>query len=323
MKDFFCFLLILSSFFAISCSKNKNDEQQNLDISQSENFSEIQNIESNENENFEKSDNLESEENGFTEEKVFTEESQKNEFFLVDKDGKLSFYSIDDEIFLPQNEDNFTVLTSVNKKIITRSFYDEFGRFCKQEDWKNSTNDDVILLKEIFYEYEENNLSPIKKIIIEDNSRTEIEYDEKENQKEIKKFYILKNQESENENEDKVETKNILLSQTNYFYNSENKLESEITKDFSYSEDYNILKSTLEKKFLYFYKNQEEIPADYDYFENGILRIRNLYTNIKGNYTAQVFFDENYSVKTYYENNLKTKDVYILNGLVVRENIYE
>lgn len=318
MKDFFCFLLILSSFFAISCSKNKNDEQQNPDISQSEIFSEIQNIESNENEN-EKSDNLESEENGFT------EESQKNEFFLVDKDGKLSFYSIDDEIFLPQNEDNFTVLTSVNKKIITRSFYDEFGRFCKQEDWKNSTNDDVILLKEIFYEYEENNLSPIKKIIIEDNSKIEIEYDEKENQKEIKKFYILKNQESENENEneDKVETKNILLSQTNYFYNSENKLESEITKDFSYSEDYNILKSTLEKKFLYFYKNQEEIPVDYDYFENGILRIRNLYTNIKGNYTSQVFFDENYSVKTYYENNLKTKDVYILNGLVVRENIYE
>lgn len=310
--------MILSSFFAISCSKNKNDEQQNPDISQSEIFSEIQNIESNENEN-EKSDNLESEENGFT------EESQKNEFFLVDKDGKLSFYSIDDEIFLPQNEDNFTVLTSVNKKIITRSFYDEFGRFCKQEDWKNSTNDDVILLKEIFYEYEENNLSPIKKIIIEDNSKIEIEYDEKENQKEIKKFYILKNQESENENEneDKVETKNILLSQTNYFYNSENKLESEITKDFSYSEDYNILKSTLEKKFLYFYKNQEEIPVDYDYFENGILRIRNLYTNIKGNYTSQVFFDENYSVKTYYENNLKTKDVYILNGLVVRENIYE
>lgn len=313
--------MILSSFFAISCSKNKNDEQQNPDISQSEIFSEIQNIESkeNENENFEKSDNLELEEN------VFTEESQKNEFFLVDKDGKLSFYSIDDEIFLPQNEDNFTVLTSVNKKNITRSFYDEFGRFCKQEDWKNSTNNDVILLKEIFYEYEKNNLSPIKKIIIEDNSKTEIEYDEKENQKEIKKFYILKNQESENENEneDKVETKNILLSQTNYFYNSENKLESEITKDFSYSEDYNILKSTLEKKFLYFYKNQEEIPVDYDYFENGILRIRNLYTNIKGNYTSQVFFDENYSVKTYYENNLKTKDVYILNGLVVRENIYE
>ncbi len=317
MKNFFCFLLILSSFFVISCSKKKNNEQENKIISQTENFSESKNIESKEieieNEVFEKSDSLNLNEN------ILKDEEVQKEFFLIDKNGKLNLYSNDDEIFFPQIEENFTVLTSVNKKIITRSFYDETGRFCKQEDWKNSTEENPILIKKTLYEYEENNLSPTKKIIIENEFQTEIEYDEKENPKKNKKFYILKNQKTEEE----IETKNILLTQTDYFYNSENKVEKEFIKDFSYSEDYKILQSVLEKEFVYFYRNQEEIPADYDYFENGILRIRNLYTNEKGNYTSQVFFDENYSVKTYYNNNLKTKDIYILNGIVVRENIYE
>lgn len=309
--------MILSSFFVISCSKKKNNEQENKIISQTENFSESKNIESKEieieNEVFEKSDSLNLNEN------ILKDEEVQKEFFLIDKNGKLNLYSNDDEIFFPQIEENFTVLTSVNKKIITRSFYDETGRFCKQEDWKNSTEENPILIKKTLYEYEENNLSPTKKIIIENEFQTEIEYDEKENPKKNKKFYILKNQKTEEE----IETKNILLTQTDYFYNSENKVEKEFIKDFSYSEDYKILQSVLEKEFVYFYRNQEEIPADYDYFENGILRIRNLYTNEKGNYTSQVFFDENYSVKTYYNNNLKTKDIYILNGIVVRENIYE
>ena len=317
MKNFFCFLLILSSFFIISCSKKKNNEQENKIVSQTENFSESKNIESKENEIenevFEKSDNLNLNEN------ILKDEEVQKEFFLIDKTGKLNLYSNDDEIFFPQIEENFTVLTSVNKKIITRSFYDETGRFCKQEDWTNSTEENPILIKKTLYEYEENNLSPTKKIIIENDFQTEIEYDAKENPKKNKKFYILKNQKTEEE----IETKNILLTQTDYFYNSENKVEKEFIKDFSYSEDYKILQSILEKEFVYFYRNQEEIPADYDYFENGILRIRNLYTNEKGNYTSQVFFDENYSVKTYYNNNLKTKDIYILNGVVVRENIYE
>lgn len=309
--------MILSSFFIISCSKKKNNEQENKIVSQTENFSESKNIESKENEIenevFEKSDNLNLNEN------ILKDEEVQKEFFLIDKTGKLNLYSNDDEIFFPQIEENFTVLTSVNKKIITRSFYDETGRFCKQEDWTNSTEENPILIKKTLYEYEENNLSPTKKIIIENDFQTEIEYDAKENPKKNKKFYILKNQKTEEE----IETKNILLTQTDYFYNSENKVEKEFIKDFSYSEDYKILQSILEKEFVYFYRNQEEIPADYDYFENGILRIRNLYTNEKGNYTSQVFFDENYSVKTYYNNNLKTKDIYILNGVVVRENIYE
>lgn len=303
--------------FVISCSKKKNNEQENKIISQTENFSESKNIESKEieieNEVFEKSDSLNLSEN------ILKDEEVQKDFFLIDKKGKLNLYSNDDEIFFPQIEENFTVLTSVNKKMITRSFYDETGRFCKQEDWKNSTEENPILIKKTLYEYEENNLSPTKKIIIENDFQTEIEYDEKENPKKNKKFYILKNQKTEEE----IETKNILLTQTDYFYNSENKVEKEFIKDFSYSEDYKILQSVLEKEFVYFYRNQEEIPADYDYFENGILRIRNLYTNEKGNYTSQVFFDENYSVKTYYNNNLKTKDIYILNGIVVRENIYE
>lgn len=301
--------------FVISCSKKKNNEQEDKIVSQTENFPESKNIESKENEIevFEKSDNLNLNEN------ILKDEEVQKEFFLIDKNGKLNLYSNDDEIFFPQIEENFTVLTSVNKKIITRSFYDETGRFCKQEDWKNSTEENPILIKKTLYEYEENNLSPTKKIIIENDFQTEIEYDEKENPKKNKKFYILKNQKTEEE----IETKNILLTQTDYFYNSKNKVEKEFIKDFSYSEDYKILQSSLEKEFVYFYRNQEEIPADYDYFENGILRIRNLYTNEKGNYTSQVFFDENYSVKTYYNNNLKTKDIYILNGIVVRENIYE
>ena len=59
------------------------------------------------------------------------------------------------------------------------------------------------------------------------------------------------------------------------------------------------------------------------YSENGILKLRNKYSDQKGTYTSQVFFDDGFSVKTYYENNARVKEVYYSGNKVMREKIYE
>jgi hypothetical protein len=64
------------------------------------------------------------------------------------------------------------------------------------------------------------------------------------------------------------------------------------------------------------------LPADYEYFENDILKIKAVYSETKGNYTQEIFFD-NMSVKSFYEDNLLKKDIYYIDGVEKRVVDYE
>lgn len=351
-KSYFAIFLVFSFFLVFSCSK-KSDSK-NSSEEQKENFEKIsenssllssQSSQSEKDaqaeaerleneilksvENFSEAqieyNSLESEsENSEDELPENQAEEETKDVFVVDNNGKLKIYSFEGEgenqnkeILIPEKEDGFTVLTSANKKIITRSFYDDFGRFCKKEEWKIPDVENPSLEKSTIYEYDGENFSPTKKIILEKNYKTEFEYDKNENPIKMAKFYILQTEE---------DSKSFLINQTEYSYDDEQKIISEKTIEKTYSEDYKKENSSLEKKFLYSYPNvssEDEIPADFSYFENGILRIKNEYSSEKGSYVSQVFFDENYSVKTYYKENQKKKDVYILDGKVVREKNYD
>lgn len=342
-KNHFVIFLVFSFFLVFSCSKKSDSKKSNEEqveksenslqsSSQSEkneqieaerleseilksieNFSDAQieynSLESNEIENLD--ENL----------IEIPYEEENKEIFVVDNSGKLKIYFFesenqdkDKEILIPEKEDGFTVLTSANKKIITRSFYDDFGRFCKKEEWKIPNVENPSLEKSTIYEYDDENFSPTKKIILENNYKTEFEYDKNENPIKMAKFYILQTED---------ESQSFLINQTEYSYDENQKLVYEKSVEKNYSEDYKTETSSLEKKFLYSYPNEDEIPADFSYFEDGILRIKNEYSAEKGSYVSQVFFDENYSVKTYYKENQKKKDVYILDGKVVREKNYD
>ena len=76
------------------------------------------------------------------------------------------------------------------------------------------------------------------------------------------------------------------------------------------------------KRQNYSYKKDEEIPPDYEYYENGELKIKTTYTT-KTEYTTQVFFDDSFSVITYYDDGKKLRDEYYNKDTFVREKIYE
>lgn len=346
-KYYFAIFLIFSFFLVFSCSKksdstNSDEEQKELlkkiseealkSSSQSEKNEQVE-AERLENEilksakNFSEAqieyNSLETE-NSEDELPEIQEKEEDKDVFVVDSNGKIKIYSFENEgenqnkeILIPEKEDGFTVLTSANKKIITRSFYDDFGRFCKKEEWKIPDVENPSLEKSTIYEYDSENSSLTKKIIFEKNYKTEFDYDKNENPIKMAKFYILQTEEG---------SKSFLINKTEYSYDEEQKIISEKTIEKTYSEDYKKENSSLEKKILYSYPNvlsENEIPADFSYFENGILRIKNEYSVEKGSYVSQVFFDENYSVKTYYKENKKKKDVYILDGKVVLEKNYD
>lgn len=346
-KSYFAIFLVFSFFLIFSCSKksdstNSNEAQKEVFEKETENS--LQSSSQSEKNEQAEAERLESEilksvEN-FSEaqieynlleteisEEVLPEnqaEEENNEIFVVDNNGKLKLYSFESEnenqnkeILIPEKEDAFTVLTSANKKIITRTFYDDFGRFCKKEEWKIPNVENPSLEKSTIYEYDDENFLPTKKIILEKNYKTEFEYDKNENPVKMAKFYILQTEET---------SQSFLINQTEYSYDEEQNLISEKTIEKTYSEDYKKENSSLEKKFLYSYpniSNDDKIPANFSYFENGILRIKNEYSSEKGSYVSQVFFDENYSIKTHYKENQKKKDVYILDGKVVREKNYD
>ena len=51
--------------------------------------------------------------------------------------------------------------------------------------------------------------------------------------------------------------------------------------------------------------------------------MKNKYSIEKGNYTSQVFFDDDFNVKTYYENDIKVKEVYSLGENILRVKNYD
>lgn len=75
------------------------------------------------------------------------------------------------------------------------------------------------------------------------------------------------------------------------------------------------------KTQIYTFNADDEIPANYEYWENNEIKIKTIYSD-KTHYTNQVFFEEDFSVITEYENGEKKKETYIQDNEVVREREY-
>ena len=100
-----------------------------------------------------------------------------------------------------------------------------------------------------------------------------------------------------------------------------NIIENEST-EYYYIEDFLLLTDSFSKKYVYT-KNPDDIPPDFEYFEDDVLKMKNKYSIEKGNYTSQVFFDDDFNVKTYYENDIKVKEVYSLGENILRVKNYD
>ena len=241
-------------------------------------------------------------------EKFFSEE--KEEVTKTGKNDLLSFYEFDNEIFTSQDSEGNHILVHSKKEKANRFFYDDEYKLIKKEVWNIPSASKAALEKTETYKYFENSKVVSEKEITGPYTVENVKYNNDGKTLSAEKYAVF-------------EDKEHITEKRLFSYDDDGNLLSDELKEYFYkADDYKNLDYSFTKKYLYSY-NDEGIPPDFKYFENGILKMHNKYSTEKGNFTSRIFFDEGLSVKSYYENNIRVRDVYYRNNSIIREKVYE
>lgn len=242
-------------------------------------------------------------------EKALDENIEATEY--LDDTDLLKFMEFDEEVFIPQKiNDGLFLIHSVGGNV-TRSFYDNSYRVTKKETWNISSveRSDLVQTEESIYDGE--SVRPQKIIVSSKNTVKEINYNSDGLITLVENFDIYKD-------------KNYITSKITRVYDDEKRLIAEQSVDYTYKDEkYKKIDYKFTKKHIYKYNEGEDIPPDFEYFEDNVLKMKNKYSTKKGTYTSQIFFEDGFSVKTYYEEELKVRDVFYMNDEITREKIYE
>lgn len=241
-------------------------------------------------------------------ENFFSEE--KEEVTKTGKNDLLSFYEFDNEIFTSQDSEGNHILVHSMKEKVNRFFYDDEYKLIKKEVWNIPSVFKAVLEKTETYKYFENSKVVSEKEITGPYTLENVKYSNDGKTLSAEKYAVF-------------EDKEHITEKRLFSYDDDGNLLSDELKEYFYkADDYKNLDYSFTKKYLYSY-NDEGIPPDFKYFENGILKMHNKYSTEKGNFTSRIFFDEGLSVKSYYENNIRVRDVYYRNNSIIREKVYE
>lgn len=253
----------------------------------------------------------------FFEPPMVQDEQELVEKRLLDVNNRLKAMEYGKEYFIPVQNNNSSIIVHYCDNKAIRYFYDPKYRLVKKENWfMQSVEDSHIVSKELF-EYEEDSIYPKKKIIENQTSRLISTLNQNGLVVRAEKFLLVENA------EDKTDKKERTQSITTYEYDDKDRLVTEQSIDYLYEGE--TLKRRLSKKQVFIYKQNDEnsdIPPDYEYYEDNVLRTSTEYTE-KGKYSTLIIFDEENSVRTYYENHVKVKDVYMSGGKEKRVRMYE
>lgn len=241
-------------------------------------------------------------------EKFFAE--QKTERILTGKKSKMASVEFGSEIFVPQKSDGKTVLVHANGNEVIRNFYDLSLRLEKRETWSIPSFSDALLQKTENFVYFEESDNVSEKSITEPGFFEKISYNQAGKVLSSSRYAV-------------TQEGSFVLSKRRLAYDEENFLVSDELIEYNYKDsDYKELAYQFSKKYTYT-KNEGEIPPDFRYYENGVLKMQNKYSSTKGEYTSRIYFDGGFSVKTYYENEIRVKEVYYSGKKVTREKVYE
>ena len=241
-------------------------------------------------------------------EKFFNQE--KADTIIHDKNNKLKFYEFENEIFEPQYQNGNLINIHANGNYIDRYFYNDNYQLVKKENWNIPSVQGAKLEKTENYEYYPDSNVISKKTITTLESQENLTYSETSKILTSEKYAI-------------DEEKNQITSKRKFTYDSEDRLISDSLTEYFYKDkEYKELDYSFTKKYDYAY-NEGEIPPDFKYYENGVLKMLNKYSSEKGKYVSEIFFDKTFSVKTYYENDVRVKDIFYSGGKVTREKVYD
>lgn len=240
-------------------------------------------------------------------EKFFSEE--KSGTVIHGKNNVLKFYEFENEVFSPQYSDGKLINVHSSGNSVDRYFYDENYHLVKKEYWNIPSAQGAVLEKTEEMEYYPDSSVVSKKSITTKDSIENLTYSRAAKILTSEKYAVL-------------EKSNQKLSSRKFLYNKDDQLISdELTEYFYKDKEYQELDYSFTKKYDYTF-NEGDIPPDFKYYENGVLKMLNKYSVIKGTYVSEIFFDKNFTVKTYYENNVRVKDVFYNDGKVTREKLY-
>ena len=237
-------------------------------------------------------------------------ESDKEPSYFMNKKSELGILYNDGEILIPSKTEEGYSLILANENKVIRSFYNDKMRIVKKEIWpaKNMSSKKPDSVEEM--SYSEDGKILVSKLIDSGTDYTLIRYNEEGLTKAVEKYVMY-------------EDKKYTITKRSCTYNEDGKITTDETTDYVYSgTDYKKLKYSFTKKYTYEY-NEGDIPPDFKYYENGVMKMYNKYASEKGTYTSQIFFDENLSVKSYYENDIHIRDVYYNGKTIMREKVYE
>lgn len=238
---------------------------------------------------------------------------------LLDSYNRLKVMEYGKELFFPlQREQGDAVLIHYSNKAAVRLFYDQYYRLTKKEHWNMESvqNAKVKLVEK--YEYEGNSKNPVQKIIESDNTLFVSKLNENGLVIRTQKYEVPQNTEEDSKKSDSKKQGNKLVSTTNWTYDQKNRITSETVSE----------KGQIQKQVFIYDKidkladNPDNIPPDYEYYENGVLRTKTEYTS-KGTYNTTIVFDNVNTVRAEYENYIKVRDVYYVNGVQKRIKTYE
>ena len=247
-------------------------------------------------------------------EKVFSDSVEQKEIFS--RNGNLIFMEFNQEIFIPKKTENgYEIIHSQNNNV-TRNFYNQKFLLESSQKWvieplKIQENQNPVSIENYFYDDETSAVTKTEKITYDGDIQNlqMILYDEKKQISQKKEYKI-------------IDEKKHLIQQNDFKYDEEGNIIQNEKKEYYYNEDFSVLNEQFSRKYVYKI-NEEKLPPDFEYFENDVLKMRNKYSVQKGNYTSQVFFEDDFSVKTYYIEEKKVKEVYYSGESVLRVRNYD
>ncbi len=297
------------------------------------------------------SDEEGAEENGEEEEinpiEKFFEEAREGRA-LTDKKQEMRFYEFDNEILSSQQTEDGLVVVHSNGNNVIRNFYDVQYNLIKKEEWNIKSASDSSILKTEAFVYSEETNKVVQKDITTPSYFESVLYNEEKSPVSAKR-YNLKDEER------------FIVRERFWAYDAENQLIRDEQKEYTYADaEYKTEPEVFIRRYEYKYpevvkadgsagssevsegagiseaasdtatdsgnsdnSEKSEIPPDSKYYENNVLKMKNVYTDQKGTWVSTVYFDENLSVKTYYEDDVRVRDEYYNRGRLFRTKIYE
>lgn len=247
-------------------------------------------------------------------ENVFSDSLEQKE--IVSKNGNLIFMEFEQEkLITKKTENGYEIIHSQNNSV-TRNYYNQNFLLESSQKWeiepsKIQENQNPVSIENYFYD--EKTFAVTKK--------ETITYDgELQNLQII--FYNERKQISSKEEYQIIDKKRNLIQKNDLKYDKDGNIIQNEKTEYFYNQNFSVLTEQFSRKYVYKI-NEDDFPPDFEYFENDVLKMRNKYSSQKGNYTSQVFFEDDFSVKTYYIEEKKVKEVYYSGESVLRVKNYD